>query len=1510
MPTLQPAEVTSGRAIQMIRAYAPPSAPYVLQATFAVPLGTLGDNRFAIRRLESAANTAWYQSQVEHIGRTLSHDYYEIIANITDGPGHTVEGEERFAIDLVSGDVSLTTVQATAGGGSVTRPVEASINNIAWGAVNSGAFFGGGPRFSLQFQTRQGTIEQSRNSYLTGFGTPWTSSGIGLDVPQRDRQWTVPSQNIGNHRWGPVARTLYKHIPMFPGGDLGYIHVWATVFANSPEIHFIVNWHNGTVEERTAQPGSGSAYEYEDPILGEIGTPPGGFGIARMRDVLFTRLQIQGIRDFFMPDSPTVPVTGATYTEATKRITKSGAFTNYTHRPNDRFVVDAGTGATAGEYVIASKVDNNTIALETSIGAAADAQTDIGGHVVDYWMITPELRDSTAFNAPADPAMRATSAARPDSYALVKQISDTDMNRLHPLLVTNERSFRFSLHTNTVTPYQKWVVGRADWSKGGWGFSPMGAPDVDAVNSAVVLTFSGATYTDATKAITKTGAFTKYRHLTGDRVYINAGADATKGEYVIASRQSDDEIRLSTSIGAAANGDTDIGGHIMLDLTPNAETAKTRLRTLLPYSWDSNSREGLMTDGMNVLGTFMPGSGQAYGGVASGAGMWYDYGVKSALDPKPGALEILKVEQLRNQSRNPGCLYYNITGMPVNPWRHAANGTNAPWYRRNRTFQIAGGQLRDTPFSIAALREGSPAGMARAQRLLTADYNPGPSGQIPSTNVNSTPTDAIGDGSAPDWWAWGADTNGDGVGDGIPGNLLVANFTISPGGDPMQYDTLRHTTNPPLADLGPFRDEAAPLQVQIKNASTFQSDTTIVFEITGTGQQDLAATEQLTCTGYQANGSYQSVQSFQTAGQFKTVSRIKVISVTGTVEATEMFTFGRASQRIPYYNGPDNITPIDWQHYIRQSSGNKALYLLTNDPLAKLYLWMNAMDARMCYWEGAGQWSNLAGIQYGAPNRGTNSTREHAWMIDAFCTWMAIASAHYKLTDASTGANALVFGETPLSFGAARWLGTAMYRFQNSKMVNGMWISYWDNKNAKESPLGDKNGIPGNSSCYYISAGRENCYLMPTLHMLSNVWFPNTGAGTLYDAYRTQGAALRTLLRGMAPGFKDYATVQLPSPTGEYFMYPPVAARLRNGQYVPPSSIADSEGTWEIFGPTHATIHEANWKTGLAISPATYPTVAADRFVTAVAGNTIGSNHVFTVVNANVGQTYASGPWAGTQIPTPVVLTVTPSSDTFTNAKKRKFRITGTGWNDTTQSVGTITEDLFVQGRGSGAGVAQKFSTLKHFTTVTAIARVDDGDWDSGTLVAGESFTWGNKLVGMRSDYAAEQLGDSEGFHFGYPLAVIKYLCEIDGVSSSDVDTLIQRFTGTASLADALTAMQGYPEYPEASGLSGPGQRFEQHAKLLWQLGQNTGSIAPVADFGKTAASGAAPLTVGVWAKPIGRIATYEWDFAYNGVTPNYTDTGKYATHTYAAPATYTILLRVTDTDGTTATSSQTVVVS
>lgn len=76
-----------------------------------------------------------------------------------------------------------------------------------------------------------------------------------------------------------------------------------------------------------------------------------------------------------------------TYTHATKRLTKTGAFAGLTLRAGDQIRVTGGTGATAGYYTIASKVSDDTIELVDAPGTGDQADFTTEGIGADYEVV-------------------------------------------------------------------------------------------------------------------------------------------------------------------------------------------------------------------------------------------------------------------------------------------------------------------------------------------------------------------------------------------------------------------------------------------------------------------------------------------------------------------------------------------------------------------------------------------------------------------------------------------------------------------------------------------------------------------------------------------------------------------------------------------------------------------------------------------------------------------------------------------------------------------------------------------------------------------------------------------------------------------------------------------------------------------------------------------------------------------------------------------------------------------
>jgi hypothetical protein len=93
---------------------------------------------------------------------------------------------------------------------------------------------------------------------------------------------------------------------------------------------------------------SGSSTADPTGVYDDSGNNPGGFKIA------FQRFDVN--------------IVGGTWTQATKRLVKTGAFASYTFRSGDQIYVTGGTGVTAGWRAIASKISNDEIELSTTTG--------------------------------------------------------------------------------------------------------------------------------------------------------------------------------------------------------------------------------------------------------------------------------------------------------------------------------------------------------------------------------------------------------------------------------------------------------------------------------------------------------------------------------------------------------------------------------------------------------------------------------------------------------------------------------------------------------------------------------------------------------------------------------------------------------------------------------------------------------------------------------------------------------------------------------------------------------------------------------------------------------------------------------------------------------------------------------------------------------------------------------------------------------------------------------------
>lgn len=73
-----------------------------------------------------------------------------------------------------------------------------------------------------------------------------------------------------------------------------------------------------------------------------------------------------------------IALTGMTWAESGYILTKIGGFKAYRYEKGDTIVITGGTNATTGTYIVAGKIDDNRIALESSVGLNANQANIVG----------------------------------------------------------------------------------------------------------------------------------------------------------------------------------------------------------------------------------------------------------------------------------------------------------------------------------------------------------------------------------------------------------------------------------------------------------------------------------------------------------------------------------------------------------------------------------------------------------------------------------------------------------------------------------------------------------------------------------------------------------------------------------------------------------------------------------------------------------------------------------------------------------------------------------------------------------------------------------------------------------------------------------------------------------------------------------------------------------------------------------------------------------------------------
>ena len=198
-------------------------------------------------------------------------------------------------------------------------------------------------------------------------------------------------------------------------------------------------------------------------------------------------------------------LTDAAWIESTKTITQTGAFTNYTFDAADRIFISGGSSIVPGTYQIASRVDDDSITLSTSISRA-------GGPLLFGSGITSGLA--------ADQAYRTHMIER-DETEQYMVIYGSDTLRIFDVLSGAEAIVQWDNRSNDTTRK---------------------------------IRVTNGTWTAATKTLSETNAFANYfaGFATNDVIYISGGSgDTVPGIYQIASAPDAHTITLTKEISAS-----------------------------------------------------------------------------------------------------------------------------------------------------------------------------------------------------------------------------------------------------------------------------------------------------------------------------------------------------------------------------------------------------------------------------------------------------------------------------------------------------------------------------------------------------------------------------------------------------------------------------------------------------------------------------------------------------------------------------------------------------------------------------------------------------------------------------------------------------------------------------------------------------------------------------------------------------------------------------------------------
>lgn len=1367
MPTI----AGPGSQVQTIKLDAAPAAPYVLQAVVPIP-ATTEITTLGVRK--GSTPTAWFATDWTLVARTKGFNYYLVTAYIESGV------KTVYEVDSIDSPQLLSLNETRNPFGEVAYPPEGIINADAWALLNSD----GALRLSFQTITGNQITENTQVSLTGGFDTEnrmWTSANLSV----ADSGW---------HSWSRFERTLYKCIPVVPGGSKGYLHIFARAMAGTPEVQFEVNWHNGGIEERRRSaaipPEAGS----------NTGTVPVPFGQARAKDILFSRIEISGFANI---------------------------------APADGFA-----------------------------GA---------------WVMTPKLQDGGS--GPADSAFF-LNAAGSNVHALCRQVRVDNSNERNVLPIGFQRHWRFSVHpTGSVTAYGKIKWGVADWTGGGWGFGPLGLPDLSN-NPAIDLS------AEATNARTRLRQLQSYsvdghndgmqpssRFLPGS--YSSYGGEtAGKGMWPYYGMKTawtgeEDGFELLMVEQLRNHSRNMLALYYNVSGHPVHPTEHAGGRVDGP--WDHFNQRFLRSgggpkDSPFLLSTLNPASSRkvqlaAYNPGPAGSPQQDDIDFQPGTAPNYDATPNVPdwyVGGLGNGGPVAGdTLYVNRS------WTSGSGleNTDPPAGIYDQAvpvlLQLQGGAAFNNTKSVTVLIEGEGQFDLPASESITLT---GPASNPPSIQAIATTASFKRVTSVKVT--------------GITGSLLsTETFTVGRKSvNAVDY----HGDN----NITPIDDQhAARYYVTDKALALLRWDPIgVLYTLMGAADARLSFWEG---TGNAAHFPPERVY-FMQSGRGSPLTR------------AEAWAMDRVASGMAIWNGrlPNTVTEYYWRAWmdvvVQVMNNSRMVNGLWQSVRGKEYkfvpfgssslsgLFKGSDEGSTVFYGFAGR--ELAYFQHGM-SMILETLGSEGVHYDALRSHMIAAAGAYKdylwrtLGGVATG----IYNYIPHSI---------VYR--NGQILVGdfptqpgdVWTTY-----ANQAALPEANPVSGvliNPATpptvdddRYVASVNFDAVVAGTPLTLANTQ-SDTGGPTKLRATITNGTVYGgSQANAKRRTFRIVGTCPLGAKCDDQLF---VADTTGDNLAVNTAMALASASPISVGGGQARKVHVSLYSDGGSF---TRDDVVTFRIV---GTNAQGAQFQEDLTCSGTGVKEQHWRTVGLFAS---VISITP------------IAIVGSTISTEHWHFGTPTRLMVLNGNGAATQLAHSYQDFKTITSITMLSAAQAARTDSpdiGTLSAGDvpraAIKFGTTEVGLRQFSSSfpgleQNPVGSEGYQLGYGLAVIKHYADLAG-SSADIDTCIQRFTSTANLGDAQTAMETWGEY---SG--GPANRGEQWYPLLHRV-QYRANGAPVADFD------AIDTTVGAGESvhfrgnlSTGNITDYDWDFG-DGTT----GTGKFPGHAYAAPGNYTVTLTVTGPGG------------